>query len=165
MADNRRATVQSSSWANEAALHADPVAGARIAVGADLTSVRAVRASLDRFGDRYRRRLFSEAELADTAGPTEAEGLAARFAGKEAVFKALAVGADGLPWRSVEVQRRGNGAPSLALSGPAAALAAQRGLDRWAISLTHEGGLAGAVVVASGSGPTSTDLPEDLHHG
>lgn len=136
----------------------------RVAVGADLADVTDVADALARFGDRYRSRLFTPGELADTEGPTEAQGLAARFAAKEATFKALGVGPDGLPWRSVEVRRHPGGRPALVLHGEAAMLAEERGLTRWAVSMTHEHQLAGAVVVATGRTPTAGP-EESIDHG
>jgi holo-[acyl-carrier protein] synthase len=94
-------------------------------------------------------RLFSEAERA-AAGrrrdPTE--GLAARFAAKEAVMKALGVGLGRFALRDVEVTRAPSGAPSLRLCGGAAAVAAEQGVAEWRLSLSHTSQVAHAVAVA-----------------
>ncbi len=89
-------------------------------------------------------------------GPEEAarnaESLAARFAAKEALVKALG-GAVGLAWRDVEVVVDGQGAPSFALSQAAARLVQDRGIARIHLSLSHDGGLAVALVVCEGPEP------------
>src|SRR5258706_5890029 len=117
-----------------------------IRVGSDLTLVADVAASIERFGDRYLQRLFTEHELATCAG--SAERLAARFAAKEAVVKVLRPVGARPAWRSIEVRRAPNGACDLHLTGTAARLAGDAGIRSLAVSLTHEAGLAAAVVVA-----------------
>jgi holo-[acyl-carrier protein] synthase len=99
-------------------------------------------------------RLFTDderafAEACRDPGPR----LAVRFAAKEAVLKALGVGVGAAGFRDVEVRRADNGAPHLALSGRAAALAARRGVARWHLSLTHTDTVAVASVVAEGASP------------
>jgi len=74
--------------------------------------------------------------------------LAARFAAKEAVMKALGVGLGAFAFNEVEVLRLPSGQPQLALSGRAAALAAIRGVRRWQVSMTHTDSQASAVVAA-----------------
>ncbi len=115
-------------------------------VGIDTVSVDAVRAALDAHGERYLRRVFTEREVAESAG--EPERLAARFAAKEATLKALRAGDGGVPWPAMEVRRHPGGHTDLALSGVAAERAAAAGIVDLAVSLTHEAGLASAVVVA-----------------
>jgi len=118
--------------------------------------------------DRFRRvlgrrptlaeRVFTEAERADAADRGDpAQHLAARFAAKEAVMKALGTGIGGFALHDVEVVRGigpgDRGAPSLRLSDRAAALAAQRGVLQWHVSLTHTDQLAMAVVLAESGAP------------
>ena len=118
--------------------------------------------------DRFRRvlgrrpalaeRVFTEAERADAADRGDpAQHLAARFAAKEAVMKALGTGIGGFAFHDVEVVRGTgpgpSGAPSLRLSDRAAALAAQRGVLQWHVSLTHTDQLAMAVVLAESGAP------------
>jgi holo-[acyl-carrier protein] synthase len=91
-------------------------------------------------------RLFSERERDDAP---HVEGLAARFAAKEATWKALGVGLGATGFRDVEVQRTSSGAPTLVLRGRAAELARQQGVARWHVSLTHTATTAAAVVMAS----------------
>jgi holo-[acyl-carrier protein] synthase len=77
-----------------------------------------------------------------------AEGLAARFAAKEAVLKALGRGLGACAFRDIEVVRAESGAPSLALHDTAARLAAEHGVTAWHVSLTHTATMAEAVVIA-----------------
>ncbi len=118
-------------------------------VGIDLVQVSRVAESLERFGDRFLRRVFTEREVAyASADPAQtAERLAARFAAKEATLKALDL-ADRMTWRDVEVRRAPSGACAVELSGGAARAAAQSGAFELALSLSHEGDYAAAVVVA-----------------
>jgi holo-[acyl-carrier protein] synthase len=76
------------------------------------------------------------------------ERLAARFAAKEATLKVLRAGDEGISLRAIEVRRDPGGWVDLELTGPAAALAAEAGLSGFAVSLTHDGGYASAVVLA-----------------
>jgi holo-[acyl-carrier protein] synthase len=125
--------------------------GSTIRVGTDLACVSDVAASIDRFGDRYLRRLFTDHELASSTGAPEvaAAKLAARFAAKEAVIKVLRPAGAQPEWRSIEVRRDPSGACHLHLSGTAAAMADAAGITALAVSLTHERDVAAAVVVAT----------------
>ncbi len=124
-------------------------------VGIDVVSVGEVAASIDRFGDRYLRRLFTphELEVCGGAAPTRASRLAARFAAKEAVIKVLRPDDAALAWRDIEVWRHESGWCEIRLHGGAAELAAEASLGELAVSITHDGDVAAAVVVAS---PTNT---------
>ncbi len=136
-----------------------PAGRPAMAVGVDVVTVDEVEDALARFGDRYLRRIFTDHEVAcATGGGRErARHLAARFAAKEATMKALGPG-DWLPaWRSIEVRQEESGRCSLRLSGHAAALAARAHLSDFAVSMTHEGNLAAAVVFALG--PTALRPP------
>lgn len=127
-------------------------------VGLDLVEIRRIRESVERFGARFLCRLFSEQEIAYASGqsPRMAEHLAARFAAKEAAIKALALTEVGTNWRDIEVQREADGACSLALHGRAAAAAERLGVTHVALSLSHDGDYAGAVVTAMcGNAPRS----------
>ena len=122
-----------------------------IRVGLDLVAVASVEDSLrSAHGDRYLERIFTEREVADsrTAAGIDPERLAARFAAKEATLKVLPAADEGVPWRDIEVRREGSGRVHLELRGRAAELAAQATIVDLALSLTHEGGFAAAVVVA-----------------
>jgi len=102
------------------------------------------------FGDRYLRRIYTEHEIDSCGGPptVTSAGLAARFAAKEATLKVLRPLGHRPEWRSMEVRRHDGGWCSMSLSGHAAELATRAGLSELAVSLTHEEGIAGAVVVA-----------------
>lgn len=127
--------------------------GARVRVGLDIASVTEVQSSMERFGDRYLQRIYTPHELASCPGvpAVRARGLAARFAAKEAVIKVLRPIGAAPPWRTIEVRRAVGGWVELALSGSAAQLAESEGLLDFALSLTHEGDTASAVVIAQES--------------
>lgn len=93
-------------------------------------------------------RLFVAAELCQAGtGPTAGPRLAARFAAKEALAKALGA-PGGLRWHDAEVTAASTGRPGLQVRGTVAAAAAALGVRRWHLSLSHDGGLAIAMVVA-----------------
>ena len=119
-------------------------------VGADIARVDDVSESVARFGDRYLGRLFTEHELATCTGAPAvvAASLAARFAAKEATIKVLRPTEATPPWRTIEVRQDPSGWCELHLTGEAARLAAAADITELAVSLTHDGGLAGAVVLA-----------------
>jgi holo-[acyl-carrier protein] synthase len=122
-------------------------------IGIDAQSVSDVGDSIDAHGDRYRRRLFTDEEVAACGGwgaprGIAADGLAARFAAKEAVLKALRVG-DRVPlWTEIEVVRESDGWTSITLTGLANQLALEAGLAEFELSLSHTTETAIAVVVA-----------------
>ena len=124
--------------------------GTAIRVGADVVAVQQVAASVENFGTRYLERVYTEHELNCCGGsPTvRAASLAARFAAKEATIKVLRPSGHQPDWRSVEVRRHADGWCTIALTGHAAALADRAGIGELAVSLTHEGDVAAAVVVA-----------------
>jgi holo-[acyl-carrier protein] synthase len=121
-----------------------------IRVGIDLVSVDCVEESIRAHAERYLERVYTERELEDcrTATGVDPERLAARFAAKEATMKVLRPDDEGIPWRAIAVQRDPSGSVDLELSGRAAALAADAGVAELAVSLTHEGAFAAAIVVA-----------------
>ncbi|MGH9279137.1 MAG: holo-ACP synthase [Acidimicrobiales bacterium] len=117
-------------------------------IGIDAVEVDRFRRLLER-RPRVATRLFTEGELAAGAGGRDAAPrLAARFAAKEAVMKALGVGLGAFAFRDVEVVSAASGAPSLVLRGAAEQLASQLGVQGWRLSLTHTESLAQAVAVA-----------------
>jgi holo-[acyl-carrier protein] synthase len=123
-----------------------------LALGLDLVEVARIRDLLERYGERFKERTFSEGERAycdRCADP--AMHYAARFAAKEAVAKALGTGfADGVGWTDIEVVRADNGQPSIALHGGAAARAQSQGVQRVLLTLTHIKDVAAASVAAVG---------------
>ena len=120
-----------------------------ILVGIDLQSVDEVEASLLMFGDRYTRRLFTKHEIdVCSSSPHRAQHLAARFAAKEAVMKILDVRDQVPPWRAIEVCESVKSAPTISLSGVAAELAQLAGILNFSLSMSHDGGVAIATVIA-----------------
>jgi holo-[acyl-carrier protein] synthase len=119
-----------------------------IGIGIDLVDIERFRRSLQRT-PTLRDRLFTEWELADVdprADPVPS--LAARFAAREAVMKALGLGLGAFDFHAVWVIRADTGAPSLGFAGRAATLSAAAGVSRWHLSLTHSDTIAAAYVVA-----------------
>ncbi|MBL7257009.1 holo-ACP synthase [Paractinoplanes lichenicola] len=118
-----------------------------VAVGIDVVLVERFARALERT-PLLATRLFTEGERQTSTGnPRSAESLAARFAAKEAVAKALGAPA-GMLWHDCEIVADPDGRPWLTVSGTVAAVATQRGVNRWHLSLSHDGGIASAMVVA-----------------
>jgi holo-[acyl-carrier protein] synthase len=111
-----------------------------IGVGVDVVEVARLAAALERTPSLLGR-LFTPGEQI----VERVESLAARFAAKEAVAKVL--GAPGLPWVEAEVVSAENGRPTIVVHGSVAEAAAAQGITRWHVSLSHDGGLATALVV------------------
>ncbi len=118
-----------------------------LAVGADIVEISRVAALIERYRERFTGRIFTARELAACQG--RVESLAARWAAKEAVAKALGTGIGPMRFTEIEVLQDAAGRPDLRLHGSAETLARNLGLDCWAISLAHDGGLALAFVVAA----------------
>jgi len=117
-------------------------------IGIDAVEVERFRRVINRTPGVVRR-VFTEGERAAGARRRDpAERLAARFAAKEAVMKALGVGLGAFKFHDVEVVNAPSGKPSLVLRGRAAALAAEQGVESWQLSLTHTDRTAQAVAVA-----------------
>ena len=122
-----------------------------LTTGVDLIEIARVKRILARYGDRFLERVFTPAEVLYCRA--RLPELAARFAAKEAVAKALGVGVrmiarDGVRWRDVEVTGDARGKPLIRLYGRAAERAAELGLTEWAVSLSHTREHAIAFVVA-----------------
>jgi len=118
-----------------------------VGIGVDVVDLERFERSLARTG-ALADRLFGDAErvLAD-GSPRPVRSLAARFAAKEALIKALG-GSTGVRWHDIVVVSDESGAPSLRLTGGARSLAESRGATRLHLSLSHDGGVAVAYVVA-----------------
>ncbi|MBI4201756.1 MAG: holo-ACP synthase [Chloroflexi bacterium] len=115
------------------------------AVGVDIIEITRIAQTYERFGERFLRRIYTEGEIAYCRG--RAPQLAARFAAKEAMMKALGTGVRGVGWRDIEVVRGRGGAPNLRLHGRAARIAERQGVVESAISLSHSRDYAVASVV------------------
>lgn len=113
-------------------------------------AVDEVRDSVRTHDARYLDRIYTEREVSDcrSAAGVDATRLAARFAAKEAALKVLRPDGHAIPWRSIEVRRDPRGWVDIELSGAAAARASEVGVSDLAVSLTHEGAYASAVVIA-----------------
>jgi len=119
-----------------------------IGIGVDLVDVARMRKALERTPS-LADRLFTPDELAYARAATDpTQRLAARFAAKEAVMKALGVGLGAFDWHDVEVTRADNGAPSLGVTGRAAELARTAGVTSWKVTLSHTDAVAEAIAVA-----------------
>jgi holo-[acyl-carrier protein] synthase len=123
-----------------------------LGLGTDLIEVQRMQASIDRFGERFLDRVFTEGEIAYCLRKKQsAESFAARFAAKEAGAKALGTGISrGVSWREIEVTREMGQRPILHFSGRAAELAQAMGVRGVQLSLTHSRDLAMAVVIVEG---------------
>ncbi len=119
-----------------------------VGVGIDVVQVARLERALART-PRLAERLFTAGEQVtpEQGVARRGESLAARFAAKEAVAKALGA-PGGLRWRDTEVVSEPSGRPRLVLHGGVAEQAAAQGITAWHLSLSHDGGLATAVVIA-----------------
>ena len=126
-------------------------APAGVRVGFDIVQISDIAQSLERFGAAFERKLFTPDEIAYAHAGTgvAAQRLAARFAAKEAVIKALQLSEAGVDWRDMEVRRAPDGDCTMALHGRAREVAQSREVRHIALSLSHDGDYAGAVVTVS----------------
>jgi holo-[acyl-carrier protein] synthase len=120
----------------------------KISTGIDLIEIVRIADNIERHGERFLARVFTPEERKTCAD--RVESLAARFAAKEAVAKALGSGLDGFALLDIEITRAPNGAPGLRLHGVASERAEQQGLTRWSVSLSHSQSHATAIVVGYG---------------
>ena len=121
-----------------------------LCTGFDIVQISRISASVDCFGKAFTHRLYTLRELTQVSHDhgLNLDSLAARFAAKEAVIKALALSEAGISWRDIEVIKQADGGCELQLHGRVAARAQQTGCSHWQLSLSHEGDYAGAVVMA-----------------
>ena len=126
-----------------------------VGVGADITEVERIGDMVRRHGDRFLDRVFRPDELSYAMGKGRRdEHLAARFAAKEAVLKAIKTGVGpGTSLHEVEVVRGDKGEPEVKLHGRTAEVAARKGVRRVHVSLSHTPRHAVAFVVCEGDGP------------
>jgi holo-[acyl-carrier protein] synthase len=117
-----------------------------LSVGVDLIETGRVARALERWGDRFLSHVYTAAEVKYCRN--HVPELAARFAGKEAVSKALGTGLRGVTWREMEVLSDARGKPLVRLHGRAKRRAEELGLEDFAISLSHSRRYAVAFVVA-----------------
>lgn len=131
-----------------------------VGMGVDLAEVPRIRASMERFGERFRDRIYTPGEVAyceRKANPYER--YAARFAAKEAAMKAIGTGmSGGVRWREFEVVNLPSGKPTLRFHGKAAEFAARLGVNHATLSLTHTAETAMAYVILE----NAPELPGSL---
>ena len=120
-----------------------------VGTGVDITEVRRVAEALERFGERFLRRVFTPLEVEYCGSKrNKVERLAARFAAKEAALKALGTGLrHGITWQQVEVSRQPGGRPTITFSGVAAQFAARLGVKHVSLSMSHTAEHAIAMVI------------------
>lgn len=123
---------------------------AELKVGVDLVLISRIQTSLDQFGERFGKRIFTPAEwsYAQSAPLLMTERLAARFAAKEATLKALGLAGQGVAWVEMELVRQADGQCHLQLHGKAKRLAERNGIVQSAVSISHDGDYAVALVAA-----------------
>lgn len=122
-------------------------------IGIDHCEVSRIRGAIERWGDRFLSRVYTEGEIryCESHRRTRETRYAARFAAKEAATKALGTGiAMGINWREIEVVREPGRAPTIRLHGQAALIAAERRVRSFQLAITHTDTLATAVVIAMG---------------
>jgi holo-[acyl-carrier protein] synthase len=118
-----------------------------LTVGVDIVELWRIKAVVDRHGQRFLDRIYTPEEQAYCRG--RIPQLAARFAAKEAVMKALGTGIRGVGWRDIEVTRKRGGAPQVTLHNRGSARAARMGMTQIAISISHSREYAVVSVVMS----------------
>jgi holo-[acyl-carrier protein] synthase len=122
--------------------------GSGVRLGFDLARISGIAESIRLFGRRFTDRIFTAAEIeyALAGSGLCAERLAARFAAKEAVIKALQLSEAGVSFRDIEVAKQADGGCTIVLHGEARRIAQEMGVARILVSLSHDGDCAGAVV-------------------
>jgi holo-[acyl-carrier protein] synthase len=120
-----------------------------IGIGVDLVECARIQHSLDRFGEKFLHRVFTDGEIEYSMSMKfPARHLAARFAAKEAVSKAFGTGiGKSMGWRDIDVRKKPSGEPFLVFGGGAEKLARERGITRALITLSHSEQHAVATIV------------------
>lgn len=118
-----------------------------VGIGVDIVAISRIATALERT-PRLVSRLFAPAENAEKL---PAHSLAARFAAKEAIIKAMG-GPDGIEWADCQILTEPNGRPQIVPGPTLAATAARLGITNWQVSMSHDAGIATAFVIATGGG-------------
>lgn len=116
-------------------------------IGVDIVEIERVESAINRGGEHFLRRVYTEAEL--KTGRDKPSSLASRFAAKEAVMKVLGTGGIGMAWREIEILTGDDGAPSVRLYGRALSKAAKLNLKEVSISLSDSKEYAIAVAIGT----------------
>jgi holo-[acyl-carrier protein] synthase len=117
-------------------------------IGTDLIEIARIERILAKYGQNFCRKVFTSQEVAYCYGRNPpGPSLAARFAAKEAVAKALGTGFQGIGWRDIEITTLPGGQPGIELHGQAQKLALAKGISKWLVSLAHSRTHALAVVI------------------
>jgi holo-[acyl-carrier protein] synthase len=137
-----------------------PVPEGTTELGIDIIKIERIAAALRRFGDRFPRRVLTDAEQHYVRG--RPQNFAGRWAAKEAVSKVLGLGVRGVGWRDIEIVRLPTGQPTVRLHGRAKARAEQLGMGRVAVSISHEGEYAVAIAFGVRTAGGSFLFPPDI---
>ena len=129
-------------------------------LGIDIIKIERIAAALQRFGDRFPRRVLTDAEARYVRN--RPQNFAGRWAAKEAVSKVLGLGVRGVGWRDIEIARLPTGQPSVRLHGRAKTRAEQLGMGRIAVSISHEGEYAVAIAFGIRSAGGTFIFPPDI---
>lgn len=129
-------------------------------LGIDIIKVDRIRAALERFGDRFPRRILTDEE--NSYVRARPENLAGRWAAKEAISKVLGLGVRGVGWREIEIVRLPTGQPSVRLHHRARLRADQLGMARIAVSISHEHDYAVAIALGVRTAGGAFLFPADL---
>jgi holo-[acyl-carrier protein] synthase len=116
-------------------------------IGIDIVEIKRIESAVERWQDRFLKRIYTSAELVTYQG--NASALASNFAGKEAVMKALGTGTKGVGWREIEILSNSSGKPMVSLYGNALAKAQELNLTEFSISLSDTRQYAIAAVIAN----------------
>ena len=129
-------------------------------LGIDIIRISRIAETMDRFGDRFSKRVLTESEQAYVRNRPQT--LAGRWAAKEAVSKVLGLGVRGIGWRDIEVERLPTGAPAIRLHGRAARRAEQLEMGRIAVSISHEADYAVAIAYGMRTAGGRFTFPPDI---
>jgi len=128
-----------------------------LGIGVDLVECARIDHSLERFGEKFLHRVFTDGEIEYSMSMKfPARHLAARFAAKEALSKAFGTGiGKSMGWRDIDVRKKPSGEPFLVLTGGAETLAKERGVTNALITLSHSDEHAVATIVLEGAAPSA----------
>ncbi len=116
-------------------------------IGTDIVEIERIRLAIERWGDRFLKRVYTEAELSVYGSRTHT--LAASFASKEAVMKLLGTGARGVAWREIETLYHPGGKPQIKLNGRAKKVAEKLGIKEIDVSMSHTRKYATATAIGT----------------